>query len=50
MWTLWLVGIIYPVWYYYIRRRSIMLTESSLSFTVITEVSLLVGGIYTDMT
>ena len=30
LWTLRLVGVIYPLWYYYIRRRSFMLTESSL--------------------
>jgi len=50
LWTLRLGGIVYPVWYYYVSRRSFMLTESSLSFSLITEVSLLFGGIYTDMT
>ena len=31
------VSIIYPIWYYYIRRRSLMLTESSLSISVTVE-------------
>ena len=32
-----LLGIMYPVWYYYICRCLFMLTESSLSFSVTAE-------------